>query len=408
MANMNKEPTGPGARALNGIGRQDVELKKIANLRAQLFDTLNGSNGKERTKESIRQLHVPQRRERSQAESVLLSAHGHDLLTYFAEGSEIEPRRITPKLVLVNKADSLEGHLFRIATLLWSVPVSKGYGRRMRYLVLDEHNHKLLGILALGDPVFNLRCRDQWIGWNVLQRQERLSFVLDAYVLGAVPPYSSLLGSKIVGALIASSEIRHDFRAKYADQAGLISKVKKDAHLVLATTTSALGRSSVYNRLRLPGLVEFIKIGATEGWGHFLVTDEVFKQVRLILKANDDPYYNNYKYGQGPSWRLRALRKACTLLNIDSNLLRHGIKREAYAIPLATNWKQILLGLENQPEGCGEPCFDIGIAAVKRWAIPRAERNSDFVNWRRSDTWQALTKYSGTPIIEHGEVADSE
>jgi len=405
---MNKEPAEPSVRSLIGTSRRDAEPEEIAKLRALLFDTLNGSNGKERTKESIRQLHVPQRRERSQAEAALLSKHGHDLLNYFAEGSEIEPSRITPKLVLVNKADSIEGYLFRIATLLWSVPVSKGYGRRMRYLVLDEHNHKLLGILALGDPVFNLRCRDQWIGWDVLQREERLSFMLDAYVLGAVPPYSSLLGSKVVGALIASSEVRDDFRKKYADQAGLISKVKKDAHLVLATTTSALGRSSVYNRLRLPGLVEFIKIGTTEGWGHFLVTDEVFKQVRSVLKAHDDPYFNNYKYGQGPSWRLRALRKVCTLLNMDSNLLRHGIKREAYAIPLAANWKQILLGLENQPQGYGESCINIGVAAVQRWVIPRAERCSDWVGWRRSDTWQALTKYNSTPIPEHCEASDSD
>jgi len=404
MANIIEKPTVDGAL----FSGNTAELEEIAKLRTLLFDTLNGSNGKERTKENIRQLHVPQRRERSQSESVLLSKYGRDLLTYFAEGSEIEPRKVAPKLVLVNKAESLEGRLFRVATLLWSVPVSKGYGRRMRYLVLDEHNGKLLGILALGDPVFNLRCRDQWIGWNVTQRQERLSFVMDAYVLGAVPPYSSLLGSKVVGALIASSEVRDDFRKKYADQAGLISKVKKDAHLVLATTTSALGRSSVYNRLRLPGLVEFVKIGTTEGWGHFLVTDEIFRQVRMVLKAHGDPYYNNYKYGQGPSWRLRALRKACTLLNMDSNLLRHGIKREAYAIPLAANWKRILLGLDNEPEGCGERCVDIGGAAVKRWVIPRAERCSDWTSWRRADAWQALIKYNDSLISEECETSNRD
>ena len=372
--------------------RHDLEPRETGKLRELLFQTLNSANGKQQTKETIRELHVPQRLERAQAESALLSKYGRQLLAYFAEGNEIDPYKITPKLTLVNKPDSLEGYLFRIAALLWSVPVSKGYGRRMRYLVLDEFNHKLMGILALGDPVFNLRCRDQWIGWNVLQRQERLSFMLDAYVLGAVPPYSSLLGSKVIGALIASSEIRDDFRKKYSKHAGLISQIMKDAHLVLATTTSALGRSSVYNRLRLPGLMEFIKIGTTEGWGHFLVTDEVFKQVRLVLKEHGDPYHNNYKYGQGPNWRLRALRKACTLLSIDPDLLRHGIQREAYAIPLATNWRQILLGLENNPNGYDNTCSGIGAAAVKRWMIPRAERRSDWIHLHRSDIWQALTR----------------
>ena len=371
----------------------DSESDELDELRETLFQVLNSANGREQTKESIRELHIRQRQERSRAEGALLSKYGPGLLGCFAEGKEIDPHKISPKLVLVRKADSIHGYLFRIAALLWSVPISRGYGRRMRYIVLDESNNKLMGILALGDPVFNLRCRDQWIGWNVMQRQERLSFVLDAYALGAVPPYSSLLGSKVVGALIGSSEIRDDFRRRYGDQAGLISQVKKDAHLVLATTTSALGRSSVYNRLRLPGLVEFAKIGTTEGWGHFLVTDEVFRQVRLVLKAHNDPYYNNYKYGQGPSWRLRAVRKACTLLNMDSSLLRHGVRREVYAIPLATNWKQVLLGLENQPAGSDSSCSRIAAAAVERWMIPRAERFSDWIDLRRSDIWDALARH---------------
>jgi hypothetical protein len=36
------------------------------------------------------------------------------------------------------------------------VPVSNGFGRRLRYLVWDEHNDKLIGLIAIGDPVFNL------------------------------------------------------------------------------------------------------------------------------------------------------------------------------------------------------------------------------------------------------------
>ena len=372
----------------------DLGSEELNELRQRLFRILNEPNGKESTKDSIRELHLPQREERSRAEVGLLAKKGSSLLTYFAEGGEIDPCKISPKLVLIKKSDSIEGNLFRIAALLWSIPVSKGYGRRMRYLVIDQFNNKIMGIIAIGDPVFNLRCRDQWIGWDVPQREERLSFMLDAYVLGSVPPYSSLLGSKVVGALIASSEIRDDFREKYGNQTGLISKIKKDPHLVLATTTSALGRSSVYNRLRLPGLVDFIKIGTTEGWGHFLVTDDVFNELRLVLKTHEDPYYNNYKFGQGPSWRLRTIRRACALLKIDSKLLRHGIKREAYAIPLATNWRNILLGSENKPEGYLEPCSRVGSTAVQRWMIPRAERNSDWSRIRRPDIWRSLIKHT--------------
>lgn len=36
----------------------------------------------------------------------------------------------------------------------------------MRFLVWDEHHEKLIGIFALGDAVFNLRSRDELIGWT--------------------------------------------------------------------------------------------------------------------------------------------------------------------------------------------------------------------------------------------------
>jgi len=364
----------------------------LQNIRKSLLTSLNSPNGQPKTKDIIRRLHEAQRRERATREKRLLEKYGNQIISYFAEGKEVEPHKIDPELIPIVESDSLEGRLFRAATLLWSVPVSRGYGRRIRYLVIDQHNSKLIGIIGLGDPVFNLRCRDEWINWNVQQRRERLSSVFDAYVLGAVPPYSLMLGAKLIGSLVAAEEIRVEFRERYAHKEGIISKRVKEPHLVLITTTSALGRSSVYNRLRLPGNVNFIKIGTTDGWGHFTVTDELFQQVRAVLRTNGDPYFNNYKFGQGPSWRLRALRKACHILSIDENLLRHGIKREVYAIPLATNWREILLGRETIPEYQSSKVSEITMAAVRRWVIPRSEKASDWSCWSRQNTWDDLTK----------------
>jgi len=365
----------------------------LENIRHSLLTALDSPNGQAKTKDVIRQLHEAQRRERATRERKLLDKYGTQIISYFAEGKEVRPNNLKPKLIPIVKPDSLEGRLFRAATLLWSVPVSRGYGRRMRYLVVDQQNGKLVGIIGLGDPVFNLKCRDEWISWSVNQRLERLSYVFDAYVLGSVPPYSFMLGAKLVGSLVAGGEIRAEFRKRYAHTEGLISKSIKDSHLVLITTTSALGRSSVYNRLKLPGIVNFTKIGTTDGWGHFTVTDELFRQVRGVLKSIGDPYFNNYKFGQGPSWRLRALRKACCILGIDENLLRHGIKREVYAIPLATNWREILLGRNTIPEYQSHTIREIATAAVRRWVIPRSERTSDWSCWSRQNTWYALTKH---------------
>jgi hypothetical protein len=43
-------------------------------------------------------------------------------------------------------------------------------------------------------------------------RSGRHANVLDAYVLGAVPPYNRLLGGKLVAAMLRTKEVRDAFR----------------------------------------------------------------------------------------------------------------------------------------------------------------------------------------------------
>jgi hypothetical protein len=107
--------------------------------------------------------------------------------------------------------------------------------------------------MAIGVPVFNLSVRDKLIGWNAHGRGERLVNIMDAYVLGAIPPYNMLLGGKLVAALIRSRDVYDDFTKAYGSTRGIISKKKKKARLLAVTTSSSLGRSSVYNRVQLDG-----------------------------------------------------------------------------------------------------------------------------------------------------------
>jgi hypothetical protein len=72
--------------------------------------------------------------------------HEDDLLDYVADGAEVKPTKVSPKVVVV-KADSMQELLFRYAYLHWSIPVSAGYGRRLRFLIMDESNNKLIGVL---------------------------------------------------------------------------------------------------------------------------------------------------------------------------------------------------------------------------------------------------------------------
>jgi len=51
---------------------------------------------------------------------------------------------------------------------------------------VDDSNGKLIGLLALGDAVFNLRVRDALIEWDHQRRAEALVNMMDA-CFGALP-----------------------------------------------------------------------------------------------------------------------------------------------------------------------------------------------------------------------------
>jgi hypothetical protein len=332
-------------------------------------------------KESVRSLHRAQRRDKLIAQKAFLREQLPNLLRHFAAGGDIEVSKIRPRLELI-AAGTWQSHLFRLASLSWSVPVSDGFGRRLRYLVWDDSNGKLMGLIALGDPVFNLRARDALIGWSSKDREKRLVNILDAYVLGAVPPYNLLLGGKLIASLIRTTDIRADFSAKYADTRGIISRKKKKAQLVMVTTSSSLGRSSVYNRVRLDGINYLESIGFTGGWGHFHVPDTLFASLRDYLRDADHSYVDAHRFGEGPNWRLRTIRAAFDALGFGPDLLKHGIKREVFVCRLASNAERVLRGDVDRAYCKGlKSVSEVGELARQRWMVGRAERNPDYQAW---------------------------
>ena len=88
----------------------------------------SGESQRSNSKEAIRAYHAVQRAEYRMHECQFVRRYGEKLLHHFADGSEIDPSAIDPVLLPV-MADSKESNLFRLSTLLWSVPVSRGYGR---------------------------------------------------------------------------------------------------------------------------------------------------------------------------------------------------------------------------------------------------------------------------------------
>lgn len=354
-------------------------------------------------KDVVRRLHAGQRAEKIASSRRFIDKNLNRLLGHFAEGEEIEPQNIDLQLIRV-KSETWQADLFRLASLTWSVPVSSGFGRRMRYLVWDVGHDRLAGLIALGDPVFNLGVRDSLIGWSVRDRESRLVGIMDAYVLGAIPPYNMLLGGKAVACLVRSRDVLDDFGESYGGSVGIISGKAKNASLLAVTTSSSMGRSSVYNRLKLSGEPYFTPIGYTLGWGHFHITDELFSQMRAFLRLLNHHYADQHEYGSGPNWRLRTIKAALTELGVSESVLRHGIRREVFIAPMAANSFEILRegrGVANTTAlGTVE---EISRKAVDRWMIPRALRSSDFRQWRRTELQRLLGQPAETKYGSLGE-----
>jgi hypothetical protein len=336
-------------------------------------------------KEMVRRLHQGQRIERLFSGAASTSVALRRVLHCFANGAEIDPHKISLRLARVS-SHTVEADIFRIAALTWSVPVSAGFGRRLRYLVWDDYHDRVAGIIALGDPVFNLSVRDELIGWKAKDRAKRLVNLLDAYVLGAVPPYNMLLGGKAVACLVRSREIFNDFKETYRNAVGIISGKAKRAKLLAVTTTSSLGRSSVYNRLRLGETAYFTPIGFTEGWGHFHITDKIFDEMREYLRIIQHPYVDGHEFGEGPNWRFRTIRVALGELGIRESVLRHGIKREVFVCPFGKNALEILRNGRGRLDLSDVlSVAEISDLARERWMIPRSVRRSEYREWRRDE-----------------------
>lgn len=376
----------------NATGKSALR-KKVQNQLTTLGLSISGvgnPNTRCDNKEAIREMHRAQRENRIADNAAFISRSCSQLIKYFASGVDVDPASITPVLERVY-SPTWQSDLFRLAALTWSIPVSNGFGRRLRYLVWDAQNDKLIGLIAIGDPVFNLAVRDDLIGWNVAERAARLVNIMDAYVLGALPPYNALLAGKAVACLVRSREIYDEFVQTYGNKSGIISGQQKKPRLLAVTTASALGRSSVYNRLKLDGTPYFKSIGYTRGWGHFHIPDDLFLELREYLRTIGHQYADLHRFGQGPNWRLRTTRAALRALGLRDNLLLHGIKREVFYCQLASNATTILRTGKGLPELSTLLCArDIGELALDRWLLPRAHRNSDYRSWANSSILQLL------------------
>ena len=369
------------------IDRHDLRDQIIRSLLDQGFRVEDGAilPPTDLSKDSIRDLHKTAVRHRIDKAERGLCRKENELLARVASGAEVAPTDITPRLVEV-RPRTTEELLFRYASLHWSIPVSSGYGRRLRFLVLDDQNNKLIGIIGLGDPIYSLRSRDDWIGWTSHQRQSRLANVMDAFVLGAVPPYSFLLCGKLVAMLASSDAVRATFEQKYGGSRSVIRQRPHDGQLTLITTTSALGRSSVYNRLRFNRRLLFQSVGYTKGSGEFHFANGLYSAIFKFAEEHCEPTAKQELWGKGFRNRREVIKKCLPALGLSSDWLYHGVEREVFVVPLAKNAREFLCGTDSRPDWYDHSETEICEYFKTRWMLPRAAWDKTFERWS-SDQW---------------------
>lgn len=249
------------------------------------------------------------------------------LQRYLREQAPPDPAQMELRLQVCESQQ--EHDLWRAAKLkFWSMPPNEYVGRRKRILVFDRN--KLLGIAAVASCLWGLGDRDEWIGWSVDNKYNRINHVLDAYVLGAIPPYNGdFRGSKLVAMLLASTWLYSYWKNHYGD-----------APVVMFTST-LFGYSAVLHHTQLRERRLWIHVGKTKGMGTMHLSRQTMQAAKGLLSACGVEVEN--RFGDGPNWKLRLMRTALEAAGLEpSDRMSHGFHRWIYGVELGQNGRPFL------------------------------------------------------------------
>lgn len=338
-------------------------------------------------KQFIRDLHLDAKRQMSGNNlASLRNDYEKKYQHLFLQADRLRVDKISPVLINVESEYKKWNKIFSLVRHTWSMPFSKGYGRRLRYIVFDEFHGSVIGIIGLQSPPADLACRDQLFDYPEKQKLSLVNQTMDIFTLGAVPPYSYILGGKLVAGLAAANVIKKDYFDKYSGKQTTIEKSILDARLVALTTTSAFGRSSIYNRLKFRDHWIAKSIGFTSGSGNIHL-EAVYPKIVQLLK--DHNKYHGGGYGKGPKQRWQNLARAFAILGLSTDHIDHGLKREVFLYPLVDN---LVDGMSGKDFGA-DLSLDVDEFAnywKSRWAIPRSKRYPDHLS---QDTHEYFIKH---------------
>jgi hypothetical protein len=237
--------------------------------------------------------------------------------------------------------------------------------------------------------------------------------VADISVCGAIAPYGPLLGGKLVSMLAASPEVVEAYRARYGQAVSEIASkmagrpIVRPADLVFLGTTSLYGRSSQYNRVRVPGErlggepgseLRYVALGESEGVGTSHYHNETIRAIDRVVDQSRSGRRVNYIFGEGSSPKMRKLREGLTAVGFPADLIRHHRRREVFGVPLISNLRDYLLGVSDRPSYVCTMQGPAATAAIvtwwrERWLASRIESD---------EVLSAVQEHVIGPPVSHG------
>ena len=353
-------------------GSKDVQIlreKILTALKENGFKVNPHIRPRGTTKAQLKLVHRKSKEDKIHKHSKFLRENQKLAKEYAVDGSEIDPSEIKLELRQVTP-DSTESKLFLWWNLAWwSIPFERPVGRQMRYILWDKGHDAPFGLIGLHSPPLKMAVRDKYLNITKEKLDYWVNMSLHGQRLGALPPYNDLLGGKMVAMALSSNEIRGNYSEKYKNRKTWMKKRIIPSELLFVTTTSAFGKSSVYERVRYNDehVSEFL--GFTAGTGTFFISDQLYKDLVSYLRSigKNVPI----GYGTGPSKKHKYVDMSLKKLGFGGNTTR--IKRGFYLFSHVKNLNQVISEKE-KPKWHDRPFSKLGDFWINRYAVPRSTR----------------------------------
>jgi hypothetical protein len=155
----------------------------------------------------------------------------------------------------------------------------------MSWLVFDGSggDRRLMGAFGLNSSPYSLRARDTYLKWNGAGGDDRkrvgLLCVLDMPLCISLPPYSRLLGGKLVAGLALTDLVNAAFVEKYS------ARLPRGGSLLAVVTLCATGlHCPIFNRIMLRPGGMYRRVGATAGFSTAFVSDRTIHFARGVVR----------------------------------------------------------------------------------------------------------------------------